>query len=117
LPPVVDKPCTKEHVELARGLFHSVEATLEMAHFRLAIREAEGLADIHVLFNGGVDQRSIDNKLTQFKLTGGRDGEEEAKAGHADDWGERLRVVEARALAATFGDEPCFEGGDIAHGV
>jgi hypothetical protein len=28
LPPVVDKPCTKEHVELARGLFQSVEAAL-----------------------------------------------------------------------------------------
>jgi hypothetical protein len=25
LPPVVDKPCTKEHVKLARGMFHSVE--------------------------------------------------------------------------------------------
>jgi hypothetical protein len=48
LPPVVDKPCTKQHVELARGLFKSVEAALEMTHLGRAIIEAEGLADVHV---------------------------------------------------------------------
>jgi hypothetical protein len=30
---------------------------------------------------------------------------------------ERLRIVEASALVAPFGDEPCFEAEDIACGV
>jgi hypothetical protein len=55
--------------------------------------------------------------LTHFKVAGGRDGEEETKAVHADDRGERFRIVGASTLAATFGDEPCFEAEDIAHGV
>jgi hypothetical protein len=75
LPPMVDKPGTHKHVELARGLFESVEATLEMTHFRRAISEAEGLADVHVLPDWGVEERSVDVKLTlQFKFAGGRDG-------------------------------------------
>jgi hypothetical protein len=106
---VVDKPCTKEHVELARGLFQSVEAAFEMTHLRRAIREAEGVADVHILLDGGVEERSVDIKLTQLKVAGGRDGEEEAKAGHADDSGERFRIVEANALPITFGDELRFE--------
>jgi hypothetical protein len=114
---VVDKPYTKEHVELAWGLFKSVEATLEMTHFGRAISEAEGLADVHVFLNRGVEKRNVDGKLTQFKVAGGCDGKEEAKAGHADDRAERLRILEANALAAPFGDEPCFEAGDIAGGV
>jgi hypothetical protein len=96
------KPSTHEHVELARGLFESVEAALEMTHFRRAISEAEGLADLHVLLDWGVEERSVDVKLAQFKVAGGRDGKEEAKAGHADDRGERFRVVEAIALVAPF---------------
>jgi hypothetical protein len=84
LPPVVDKPCTKEHVELARGLFKSVEAAFEMTHLGRAIGEAEWLADVHVLLDLGVEERSVDAKVTQFKVAGGRDGKEEAKAGHAD---------------------------------
>jgi hypothetical protein len=31
--------------------------------------------------------------LAQLKVAGGCDGKEEAQAGHADDMGERLRVV------------------------
>jgi hypothetical protein len=88
-----------------------------MTHFGRAIIEAEGLADAHVLLDGGVEERSVDGKLAQFKVAGGRDGKEEAKVGHANDWGERFRIVEASALAAAFGDDPCFEAGDIAHGV
>jgi hypothetical protein len=114
---MVDKPCRKEHVELARGLFQSVEATFEMTHFRRAIRETERLADVHVLLYGGVEESNVDVKLAQFKVVGGGDGEEEARAGHADEWGERFLTVETNALAATFGDEPCFEARDIAHGV
>jgi hypothetical protein len=64
-----------------------------------------------------VEERSVDVKLTQFKIAGGRDGKEEAKAGHADCRGERFRTVEARGLAAPFGDEPGFEAGDIANSV
>jgi hypothetical protein len=115
--PVVDKPCTKQHVELVRGLFKSVEAALEMTHFGRAISEAEGLADVHVLLNRGVEKRSVDVKLSQLKVAGSCDGKEEAKAGHADDKGEHVRIVEACALAAPIGDEPCFEAGDISGGV
>jgi hypothetical protein len=71
----------------------SVEAALEMTHFGRAITESEGLADVHVLLNRGVEKRGVDVKLTQLKVAGGCDGEEEAQAGHADDRGERLRVV------------------------
>jgi hypothetical protein len=114
---VVDKPCTKEHVELARGLFKSVEAALEMTHLGHAISEAEGLADVHFLLDWGVEERIVDVKVTQFKVAGGRDGHEESKAGHADNMGERFRIVEASALAAPFGDEPGFDAGDIANGA
>jgi hypothetical protein len=82
---MVDKLCTKEHVELARGLFQSVEAAFEVTHFGRAMREAERLADVHVYLDGGVDELSVDVELTQFKVAGGRYGEEEAKACHADD--------------------------------
>jgi hypothetical protein len=95
---MVDKPWTNHHVELARGLFKSVEAALEMTHFRRAISEAERLADVHVLLNRGIEKRGVDVKLTQFKIAGGCDGKEEAKACHADDTGERLRIVEASAF-------------------
>jgi Co/Zn/Cd efflux system component len=82
---VVDKPCTKEYVELARGLLKSAEATFEVIHLGRAISESEGLADVHVLHDWGVEERNVDVKLTQFKVAGGRDGKEEAKTGHADD--------------------------------
>jgi hypothetical protein len=108
LPPVGDKPCTKEHVELARGLFKSIEAAIEMTRFGRASTEAEGLADVHVLLDWGVEERSVDVKLTQFKVAGGCDGKEEAKAGNLGVRGERFRSVEASALAASFGDEPCY---------
>jgi hypothetical protein len=42
LPPIVDEPCTEQHVELARGLLKSVEAALEMTHFGRAITESRG---------------------------------------------------------------------------
>jgi hypothetical protein len=63
LPPVFDKPSTQGHVELARGLFQSVEAAFEMTHLRSTIREAEWLADAHVLFYGSVEERNVDIKL------------------------------------------------------
>jgi hypothetical protein len=85
-----------------------------MTHCRRAIREVEGLADVHVLFDWGVEERSVDVQLTQFKVAGGRDGKKEAKADHADDKGERFRLVKANALAAPFSDEPRFEAGGIA---
>jgi hypothetical protein len=70
LPPVVDKLArTKEHVERARRLFQSVEAAFEMTHFRRAIREAEGLADVHVLLDGSVEERSVDVKLNVHIVT------------------------------------------------
>jgi hypothetical protein len=53
LSPVVDKPCTKEHHELARGLFQPVEAAFEITLLGRAIGEAKGLANVHVLFLWG----------------------------------------------------------------
>jgi hypothetical protein len=69
-----------------------------MTHFGRAISEAEGLADVHVLLNRGVEKRGVDLKLTQFKVAGGCNGKEEAKTGHADDMGERFSIVEAIAV-------------------
>jgi hypothetical protein len=97
--------------------FKSVEAALEMTHFGRAISEAEGLVDVHVLLDWGVEERNVDVKMAQFKVAGGRDGKEEATVGHADYMRERFRIVEADALAASFGDESCFEAGDIANDV
>jgi hypothetical protein len=116
---MVYEPCVEEHVALARGLLKAAEATLDVAHFGRAILESEGLADIHVFLNRGVEKRSVDVKLAKLKVAGGVDGQKEAQAGHADDAarGERLRVVKANALAAPFGDEPCFAAGDVAGGV
>jgi hypothetical protein len=89
-----------------------------MTHFRRAINKAEGLANVHVLLDWGVvEERSVDVKVTQVEVAGGLDGKEEAKAGHADDMGERFRIVEAIALAAPCSDDPRFEAGDIANGV
>jgi hypothetical protein len=52
-----------------------------MAHFGRAISEAEGLADIHVLLNRGVEKRSIDVKMAQLKVASGCNGKEEARTG------------------------------------
>jgi hypothetical protein len=93
LPPMVDEPCTEYHVQLARGLLKSVETTLEMIHFGRAITKPEGLADVHVLLNRGVEKRNVDVKVTQLKVAGGCDAQEEAHASHADDSIERLRAV------------------------
>jgi hypothetical protein len=76
---VVDKPCTKEHIELARGLLKSIEAAFEVTHLGRAIGEGEGLADVHVFLDRGVEERSVYVKLAQFKVAGGRDGKEEAR--------------------------------------
>jgi hypothetical protein len=58
-----------------------------MTHLGRAINEAEGLADVRILLNRGVEECSADVKLTQFKVAGGGYGKEEAKAGHTDDKG------------------------------
>jgi hypothetical protein len=75
------------------------------------------VADVHVLFEGSVEEHIVDIKLTKFNISCGRNGEEEAEAGHANDWRVCFRIVEASALATAFGDKPGFEAGDIAHGV
>jgi hypothetical protein len=58
-----------------------------MTHLGRATNEAQELADVHVLLDWGVEERSVDDKLTQFTVASGRDGKEAAKAGHADDMG------------------------------
>jgi hypothetical protein len=88
-----------------------------VTHFGCAIAEAERLADVHVFLNGYVEKRSVDVKLAELKVAGGCDGQEETQAGHADDMGERLCVVQSSALAAPFGDEQRFEAGDVTGGA
>jgi hypothetical protein len=51
LPPVFYEQVNQEHVELARGMFQSVEAALEMTYLRSAWG-TERLADVHVIFMG-----------------------------------------------------------------
>jgi hypothetical protein len=72
LPSVDDKPIREEHDEFAKELFESVEAAFEMTHFGSGIREAEWLTGVHVLFDGSVEERGVDVKLTQLKVLGGR---------------------------------------------
>jgi hypothetical protein len=54
-PPTVDKPFPHDGVEFAGGgdWFQSKEAAFEVAHLRCFIREAEGLADVHILVDEG----------------------------------------------------------------
>jgi hypothetical protein len=85
LPFAIDKTGTKEHVELARGLFQAVEAEFEMTHPRRAIEKTEGLADVHVFLDGSVGERRVDIMLAKFEITCGRNGEEEAEACIAND--------------------------------
>jgi hypothetical protein len=63
-----------------------------MTRFGRVTNEAEGLADVHVLLNRGVEKRSVDVNLTQFKVADGYNGKEEAQAGHADDKGKNVSV-------------------------
>jgi hypothetical protein len=84
LPPVIDKPFTQEHVELVRVLFRTIEVAFEMTHFTSAIGEAEGFADVHVLVDGSVEERSVDVKMTKLKVLGASNGEEESETGHAN---------------------------------
>jgi hypothetical protein len=51
--------------------------------------------------------------LAEFEITCRGNGEEEAEAGHANDWGEGFRIVEASALVAAFGDKTGLEAGDL----
>jgi hypothetical protein len=81
----------------------------EVAHFECTICEGEGLANVHILFDWGIEERSVDVKLAEFEVHGNRNGEKEPKGGHADDRGEGLSVAEARALTAALGDETSFE--------
>jgi hypothetical protein len=80
-----------------------------VAHFRSAIREAEILANVNILFDLGIKERNVDVKLTEFEVHGGRNDDKEPEASHADNRGEVLSVVEARALTAALGDEMSFE--------
>jgi hypothetical protein len=43
-----------------------------MTQFGRAINEAEGLADVHVLLDWGVEERSVDVKQALFKVAGSR---------------------------------------------
>jgi hypothetical protein len=54
LRPIVDKPGPHYGVDFAGRLFEPIETTFEVAHLMCAISKAEGLSDVHVLFDGGV---------------------------------------------------------------
>jgi hypothetical protein len=62
-------------------LLEVVETTFEVAHFRRAICEAEGLADVNIFFNGGIEEvekwhRGVDVKMKEFEVHGACNGEE-----------------------------------------
>jgi hypothetical protein len=59
LPLIVDKPIPQKGVDLAGGLLKSVKATFEVAHFKRAIREAKGLSQVHILFDGGIYRNAV----------------------------------------------------------
>jgi hypothetical protein len=91
------------------GLSETVEAAFEIAHYRGTVKEADWLANVNILFDWGVKKGGVDVKLTKFEVHGGRNGEKEPEAGHANDRGEGLSVVETRALTAALGDDASFE--------
>jgi hypothetical protein len=66
---------------------------------------------------GREEERSVDVKVTEFKVHGGRNGKEESKTDHANDQGESFRIVEAHALTAVFGHKAGFKTGDTIHNV
>jgi hypothetical protein len=72
---------------------------------RCAICEAKGLTDVHILFDGAIQERGIDVNLTEFEVHDGCNGKEEVEASHPDDRGESLYVVETRVFVATLGHE------------
>jgi hypothetical protein len=56
-----------------------------MAHPSCVIREAVWLADVHILFDGCIEERSFDVTLTKFEIHGGRNCKEEPETSHVDD--------------------------------
>jgi hypothetical protein len=68
---------------------------------------------VHVLFDGGVEEGSVDVKLIYYKAHGGRNGEEESETVHTNDRRESYRIVKARALTTTLGREAGLEAGDF----
>jgi hypothetical protein len=56
-----------------------------VARLKYSIHEAEGLTDVHILFDGGIEERGIDVKFAEFKVYGGCNGKEEPETSHADD--------------------------------
>jgi hypothetical protein len=46
-----------------------------MSHFSFVIRETERLADVHILFDVGIEERSVDVKLAKLEIHGDRNGE------------------------------------------
>jgi hypothetical protein len=76
------------------------------------IREAEWLADVNILVDWGIEERSVDVKLTKFEIHGGYNGNKEPETSLANDKGEDLGVDETRALIASYGDEAGFQARD-----
>jgi hypothetical protein len=63
-----------------------------VAHLICAIREAEGLTDVHILFDGGIYERGVDDKLTEFEVHGGYSGKEEPDGGAIRMTGAKVSV-------------------------
>jgi hypothetical protein len=57
-------------------LSEAVQTTFEVEHFRRAIRGPEGLADVNIVFDGSIEERGVNVKLTEFEVHGGCNGEE-----------------------------------------
>jgi hypothetical protein len=58
--------------------------------------------NVHILLDGGIQERCVNVLLAQFEIHGGGDGNENMEDGHSDDKGEDLCVVEAGPLDAAI---------------
>jgi hypothetical protein len=64
-----------------------------VARFRRAIREAEGLADVNnIFFDGSIEERGVDVRLTHVEVHGGCNFEWEPEASHYSDDRERVSM-------------------------
>jgi hypothetical protein len=99
------------------GLLETIHAALEVADFIRIVCEPERLADVDLLGDRCIHERSVDVELTKFEVLGGSNGEEKAEASHADNRGEIFRVVNSSMLAASFGHEASFEARHFSFSV
>jgi hypothetical protein len=91
----------QELVELARRLFHAVQAAAQVVNFRRAVVEPRRLYYVDILFSRGVYDGGVYVKTPKLKVVRSGSAGEGAKAREANDR-RSLGVVDAFALAASL---------------